>query len=261
MSTDFHGVWVLDPDASDYGSLPLPERGVYTIRAVQGGAHFHLRWVDPEGRIAETAYSSLADGAATPVPGDDSLSLATTLEAGSLTTRVTRDGAALHTAVHTLEDDGQRLRVVQTMQGPDGPVVTTGLYQRTGVKQVICYRRDLKMRKGKIAAQVAHASMAVFFRGDHGDDHQLVVPLPGPVAVWAKGRFAKVVLSVETEEDLLTVAREATRRGIPNAVITDAGKTEFKGVPTRTTVAIGPWAAAEIDQVTGKQGVVPTKLA
>ncbi len=261
MPNDFHGVWVLDAAASDYAQHPVPERGVYTIRAVKGGTHFHVRWVERDGRIVETAFSSLADGAPTPVPGDDTLRLASSLEEGALVTRVTREGTPLHTAVRTLEDDGQSLRVVQTMAGPAGDVVTCGVYRRSAVKQVICYRRDLKMRKGKIAAQVAHAAMAVFFRGDHGDDHQLVVPLPGPVAVWAKGRFAKVVLSVETEEDLLTVAGEANRRGIPNAVITDAGKTEFKGVPTRTTVAIGPWASAEIDEVTGRDGVVGTKLA
>lgn len=44
-------------------------------------------------------------------------------------------------------------------------------------------------------------------------------------------------------------------------VITDAGKSEFKGQPARTTVAIGPAAGREIDLITGPQGLVTTKLA
>lgn len=132
-------------------------------------------------------------------------------------------------------------------------------------KQVIVYRRDLKMRKGKIAAQVAHASMAVFFnrqarhnklKGDY-----LYVPLTGDMASWVNGSFAKIVLSVEDEEALLRTYQEACDRGLPASIITDAGRTEFKGVPTRTTVAIGPAKASEIDKITGPNGIIPTKLA
>ena len=45
------------------------------------------------------------------------------------------------------------------------------------VKQVLLYRRDLKMRKGKIAAQCAHASLAVFLRRGAVAQGHLVVPL------------------------------------------------------------------------------------
>jgi len=129
------------------------------------------------------------------------------------------------------------------------------------VKQVICYRRDLKMRKGKIAAQVAHASMKVFLLRNIGTPDRLVIPLEGPMAAWVQRRFTKVVLSVESEEDLLRIHQECLDRGIPTALITDAGKTEFGGVPTRTTVAVGPALVSDIDAITGPAGLVATKLA
>lgn len=44
-------------------------------------------------------------------------------------------------------------------------------------------------------------------------------------------------------------------------MIRDAGKTEFKGVPTRTAVAIGPAPVEAIDLITGPEGQVATKLA
>ena len=132
-------------------------------------------------------------------------------------------------------------------------------------KQVIVYRRDLKMRKGKIAAQVAHAAMKVFFqRGVRctldGQD-AIGIPLEPDMAAWVFGSFAKVVLSVEDEAALLEVHRLAKEAGLPTALITDSGRTEFGGVPTRTTVALGPAAIEAIDKITGREGAVPTKLA
>jgi PTH2 family peptidyl-tRNA hydrolase len=90
---------------------------------------------------------------------------------------------------------------------------------------------------------------------------RLSIPLDAVFASWTRARFAKVVLSVEDEPALVAVYEAALARGLPAAMITDAGRTEFHGVPTRTTVAVGPARAADIDPVTGPGGVVPTKLA
>jgi PTH2 family peptidyl-tRNA hydrolase len=146
------------------------------------------------------------------------------------------------------------------------------------VKQVIVFRRDLNMRKGKIAAQVAHASMKVFFdrkitypgapTGAENQDgtlamppQYLLVPLDPAMAQWVHGTFAKVVLMVENEADLLRCYEEAKARHLPCALVTDLGFTEFHGVPTHTAVAIGPTVASEIDIITGRSGLVPTTLA
>ncbi len=152
----------------------------------------------------------------------------------------------------------------------------TGLSQQAGdtlVKQVILYRRDLKMRKGKIAAQCAHASLAVLLRRRRPGavalvdgvplppERTLVIPMDDAIAAWVTARFTKVVLSVEDEAALVEAHRLAEAASVPCALIRDAGRTEFAGVPTLTTCAIGPAPIEVIDAITGPEGAVATKLA
>jgi PTH2 family peptidyl-tRNA hydrolase len=69
---------------------------------------------------------------------------------------------------------------------------------------------------------------------------------------WITGRFTKVCVQVPDEAALLAVAEEARKAGLECHVVTDAGLTEFGGVPTNTCLAIGPDEADKIDMVTGK---------
>jgi len=149
----------------------------------------------------------------------------------------------------------------------------------TPFKQVLLYRRDLQMRKGKIAAQCAHASLAVFLQRRlpveaisvllPGQDRSelrdprwtLVIDLDEAMARWVQSGSAKIVLSVPTEADLIRAHELARQAGLPTALIRDAGHTEFAGVPTLTACAIGPAPIESIDPITGPQGAVPTTLA
>ena len=134
------------------------------------------------------------------------------------------------------------------------------------VKQVIVVRKDLNMRKGKLASQVAHASMKVlldrmfikYYNWDRGDDTPhgseewiLDIDRDTPMWEWLNGSFTKVVLYVEFEDAIHALANRCHFMGIPHAIITDAGRTEFHGVPTVTCIAIGPWWSNEIDEITG----------
>ena len=125
------------------------------------------------------------------------------------------------------------------------------------VKQVILARDDLNMRKGKLAAQVAHASVAVCLE---------LASLPKkasqrvPFDLWMEDGHAKIVLGVLTEEELVAAYKAAKAAGIPATLITDSGTTEFRGVPTKTVVSIGPWWTDDIDLITGKEGIIKTKL-
>src|SRR5271166_2709859 len=138
------------------------------------------------------------------------------------------------------------------------------------IKQVIILRKDLNMRKGKMAAQSAHASMKIFFdriaclerhyddsmhfKGDNPRDyHDMMIHITDDMRKWVEGEFTKVVLSVKDEENLLAIFNLAHSANLPCSLITDAGKTEFDGVPTHRAIAIGPAQASEIDAITGPE--------
>jgi len=109
-----------------------------------------------------------------------------------------------------------------------------------GLKQVIAVRHDLKLPKGKLAVQVAHASSEAMVRSDK----ELV-------SKWRECGMKKVVVRVEDEQQLYTVNDQAKEAGLTTALITDAGKTTIPA-GTRTCVCIGPDEEDKIDKITGK---------
>ena len=118
-------------------------------------------------------------------------------------------------------------------------------------KQIIVLRKDLNMRKGKMVAQGAHASMAVLLNMmTKVNDRLNLDPMPQAMKDWLSGSFTKICVSVNSEEELLDIFTQAKAIGIPCALIRDAGKTEFDGVPTYTAVGIGPDYPERIDPIT-----------
>ena len=135
------------------------------------------------------------------------------------------------------------------------------------IKQVIVARTKypdgkggtMGLRTGKLIAQCCHASMKVFFDKGHVAHLQavngtsfLIEFLTPAMEQWITGRFTKICVYVKSEEELLNIVQKATDACLPVALITDAGLTEFKGIPTKTCCAIGPAPAEEIDKITGE---------
>jgi PTH2 family peptidyl-tRNA hydrolase len=116
-------------------------------------------------------------------------------------------------------------------------------------KQVIVLRKDLNMRKGKMCAQAAHASMAVLLEYLYARPRSN--PLPEAMTEWLNGSFTKVCVSVNSLEELTKIYRDAEMRGLPCSLIKDAGLTEFGGVPTYTAVAVGPDYEDRVNEITG----------
>lgn len=121
-------------------------------------------------------------------------------------------------------------------------------------KQVIVMRKDLGMRKGKMIAQGAHASLKVLLQaGALADDRSTFTLTTWPaLATWLAGRFTKVCVAVDSEAALDAIVARARAAGVPCALIVDAGQTEFRGVPTKTCCAIGPAWTDEVDAITGE---------
>jgi PTH2 family peptidyl-tRNA hydrolase len=118
-------------------------------------------------------------------------------------------------------------------------------------KQTIVLRKDLNMRKGKMVAQGAHASMRAILALGHQEAGNFVIPLDERLEPWLLGRFKKICVSVNSEAELLALHEKSKAAGLITALIQDAGLTEFGGVPTYTALAVGPDRADRVDAVTG----------
>ena len=123
--------------------------------------------------------------------------------------------------------------------------------QAPNTKQVIVIRHDLKMRRGKQIAQGAHASMSFLTRRLQSRSSICVDDFSPNEQTWIMGSFAKVCVRCNSEEDLMAIHDKAIEFGLEVHLITDSGRTEFHGKPTRTCLAIGPDDASKIDPVTG----------
>jgi len=136
-------------------------------------------------------------------------------------------------------------------------------------KQVIVMRKDLNMRKGKMIAQGSHASLGAILKMMTSYDpytdplqydfikkfspvkwreKRLKIEEGSALHAWIYGRFTKVTVSVDSEEELMDIYNKAA--DLPKILITDAGLTEFAGVKTKTCIAIGPGFTEDIDKVT-----------
>ena len=144
-------------------------------------------------------------------------------------------------------------------------------------KQVIVFRKDLlkgpnAIRKGKFGAQVAHASLGALLQLFNKIEYHQTNLINGTLTTdatqtfyrycvdfsnnsvlndWLNGKFTKVVVSVDSDEELIALNKALDKTWIPHALITDSGLTEFHGVPTNTCLGIGPYEAEEIDKFTG----------
>lgn len=104
------------------------------------------------------------------------------------------------------------------------------------LKQVIVVRGDLKLGKGKLAAQAAHAAVSA-------------AEISKFKKQWITEGQKKVVVKCKSIDDLLEIYQKSKISAIPTSLIQDAGLTE---VPpgTITCVGIGPDEEERIDKIT-----------
>jgi PTH2 family peptidyl-tRNA hydrolase len=109
-------------------------------------------------------------------------------------------------------------------------------------KQVIAVRTDLGMSKGKLAAQVAHGAVSAAERAR--------ITKQEIWRSWLREGQKKIVVKVNSEDDILDLRRLAINHDLPQAIIRDAGMTELPP-GTITVIGIGPGKTDEIDKITG----------
>jgi PTH2 family peptidyl-tRNA hydrolase len=107
------------------------------------------------------------------------------------------------------------------------------------MKQAIVVRKDLSMGTGKVAAQASHASLSAYEDADERTRR-----------AWKGSGQKKVVLRADGESQVFELADAAERRGLPHAVVRDAGHTQVDP-GTVTALAVGPGDEDVVDEVTG----------
>jgi PTH2 family peptidyl-tRNA hydrolase len=107
-------------------------------------------------------------------------------------------------------------------------------------KQVIAVRADLRLSPGKMAVQVAHASLEAFSRSGSKVSR-----------AWQSEGAKKVVVEARDLEELEALHRKAKSLKLPCALIRDAGRTELEP-GTVTALGIGPVREGQADMVTGR---------
>jgi len=107
------------------------------------------------------------------------------------------------------------------------------------MKQAIVARTDIGMGEGKLAAQVAHASLSAY--QDASRETR---------TTWQNEGQKKIVLKGDSESRLFELADAADREGLPYAIVRDAGHTQLDP-GTVTALAVGPGSDDRVDRVTG----------
>ncbi|KAH6813759.1 Peptidyl-tRNA hydrolase II family protein [Perilla frutescens var. frutescens] len=108
-------------------------------------------------------------------------------------------------------------------------------------KMVLVVRNDLKMGKGKIAAQCSHATLGLY--------KKILNRAPKSLSRWEMCGQVKVVVKIESEDDMLVLQERAKSLNLPTHITIDAGRTQI-APNSRTVMAIlGP--ADLVDDVTG----------
>ena len=110
------------------------------------------------------------------------------------------------------------------------------------MKMVLAVRTDLKMGKGKIAAQCSHAAVAAYKKAKK--------KCPSILKKWENEGSRKIAVKVKEEEDLMVLMAQAHSVDLVTALIRDAGRTQIEA-GSKTVIAVGPGPEDLVDKVTG----------
>lgn len=89
-------------------------------------------------------------------------------------------------------------------------------------KLVLCVRTDLKMQKGKIAAQVGHATLGAYQAARKRN--------PRAVQHWERNAQPKIAVQIRSHAEARSLDAEARKRQLVTYMVHDAGRTQIAAV-------------------------------
>lgn len=110
-------------------------------------------------------------------------------------------------------------------------------------KLALIVRGDLKMSKGKTAAQCAHAAVMCYQSAAQGSKVQHAV-----LQNWCHMGQPKIVLRVDSYEQLSGLQLQAEQAKVVASMVRDAGRTQLEA-GTATVLGLGPAPAADLDKL------------
>ncbi|XP_053681046.1 uncharacterized protein LOC128731915 [Anopheles nili] len=111
------------------------------------------------------------------------------------------------------------------------------------MKMVLVVRSDLGLKKGKIASQCAHAAVLCCMRASAG-------PAKTKLNAWLMQGQPKIVLRVDSLEELHLLTTRAEASGVIAEIVRDAGRTQVAS-GTETVLGVGPDQSQSIDALVG----------
>ena len=113
---------------------------------------------------------------------------------------------------------------------------------------VVVVRNDLNMPMGKFGVQVGHAVASTLYLAS---DEPILVHnyMEHLITSDVDSGQTKIIVGVDSLEELLKVQDKAIDRGVYNALIKDAAKTFFSE-PTITCLGIGPMSKTDSNYIT-----------
>lgn len=89
-------------------------------------------------------------------------------------------------------------------------------------KLVLCVRTDLKMQKGKIAAQAGHATIGAYKAARRCQ--------PESVRMWEAQAQPKIAVQISSRQQALSLQNDAKRLKLSTYIVYDAGRTQVAAV-------------------------------
>lgn len=114
------------------------------------------------------------------------------------------------------------------------------------MKQIFIMRKDLGMKSGKLATQVAHASSMIIkdicLEGTEKDKEDM--------ELWINDfDYRKIVLKTDSEESVLHYEKICKENNLNYFLVIDNGYTVFNGEKTITGIGIGPHDNEVVDRL------------